>query len=54
MMTYNLGALVSGIEGRSGGIVNESVNIALIALISVLGIIVTIETVLLILRARAE
>ncbi|MDH4212954.1 MAG: zinc ABC transporter substrate-binding protein [Candidatus Thorarchaeota archaeon] len=54
MMTFNLGALVSGIEGRSGGIVNESVNIGLIALISVLGIIIIIETILLIQRARAE
>ena len=54
MMAFNLGALVSGIEGRSGGVVNESVNIVLIALVSVLGIIVTIETILLIQRARAE
>lgn len=54
MMAFNLGALVSGIEGRSGGVVNEIVNIGLIALISVLTIIVVIETILLIQRARAE
>jgi ABC-type Zn uptake system ZnuABC Zn-binding protein ZnuA len=54
MMAFNLGALVSGIEGRSGGLVNESVNIALVAIISVLGIIVTIETILLIQRSRSE
>lgn len=54
MMAFNLGALVSGIEGRSGGIANESVNIGLIALVSVLGIIVVIETILLIQRAKAE
>ena len=54
MMAFNLGALVSGIEGRSGGIVNESVNIGLIALVAVLGIIIVIETILLIQRARAE
>ncbi len=54
MMAFNLGALVSGIEGRSGGTTNESVNIGLIALVSVLGIIVVIETILLIQRARAE
>lgn len=54
MMSYNLGALISGIEGRSGAIVSDTVNLGLIALASVLGLIVTIESVLLIQRARAE
>lgn len=54
MMTFNLGALVSGIEGRSGGIINQTVNIGLIALSIVLGIIAVIEAVLLVNRARAE
>jgi zinc/manganese transport system substrate-binding protein len=54
LMTFNLGALVSGIEGRSGGTVNESMNLGLTALIVVLGIIAAIETTLLVIRARAE
>lgn len=54
LMTFNLGALVSGIEGRSGGTMNESMNIGLIALATVLGAIVVIETALLIIRAREE
>lgn len=54
MMNYNLGALLSGIEGRSGDITDNTVNIGLIALSSVLGILVAIESVLLIMRARAE
>ena len=54
MMTFNLGALVSGIEGRSGGIINQTVNIGLLALTLVLGFIALIEAVLLIQRARAE
>jgi hypothetical protein len=54
MMNYNLGALVSGIEGRSGSNSDNTVNIGLIALAGVLGVLVTIESVLLIVRARAE
>jgi ABC-type Zn uptake system ZnuABC Zn-binding protein ZnuA len=54
MMTYNLGALVSGLEGRSGDITDNTVNIGLIALSGVLGILVAVESVLLIIRARAE
>ena len=54
MMTFNLGALVSGIEGRSGGIINQTVNLGLIALAGVLGFIAMLEAVLLIQRARAE
>jgi len=54
MMNYNLGALVSGIEGRSGNITDSTVNIGLIALTAVLGVLVAIESVLLILRARVE
>ncbi|MGY5881530.1 MAG: hypothetical protein RTV31_14865, partial [Candidatus Thorarchaeota archaeon] len=54
MMTFNLGALISGIEGRSGGITNQTVNIGLLALAVVLGFIAMLEAVLLIQRARAE
>lgn len=54
MMTFNLGALVSGIEGRSGGIINQTTNIGLLALTVVLGLIALLEAALLIQRARAE
>ncbi|MFW9810980.1 MAG: metal ABC transporter substrate-binding protein [Candidatus Thorarchaeota archaeon] len=54
LMNYNLGALVSGIEGRSGTTSNNSFNVGLLALSAVLGIFVTIESVLLVMRARAE
>jgi ABC-type Zn uptake system ZnuABC Zn-binding protein ZnuA len=54
MMSFNLGALISGIDGRSGGIINQTVNVALLALTVVLGIIAMLEAVLLIQRARAE
>ena len=54
MMTFNLGALVSGIEGRAGGITNQTVNIGLLALTVVLGFIALLEAALLIQRARAE
>jgi ABC-type Zn uptake system ZnuABC Zn-binding protein ZnuA len=54
MMNYNLGALVSGLEGRSGNITDNTVNIGLVALSGVLGVLVAIESVLLILRARVE
>ncbi|MGY5860366.1 MAG: metal ABC transporter substrate-binding protein [Candidatus Thorarchaeota archaeon] len=54
MMTFNLGALVSGIEGRSGGGVDHTLNIGLLALIAVLGFVALLEAVLLIQRARAE
>ena len=54
MMSYNLGALVSGLEGRSGIVSNDTVNVGLLALSGVLGVLVAIETVLLVMRARAE
>ena len=54
MMTFNLGALVSGIEGRSGNIGDQTVNIGLLALSLVIGFIALIEAVILIQRARAE
>ena len=54
MMTFNLGALVSGIEGRSGGIIDQTTNIGLLALTIVLGFIALLEAALLIQRARAE
>lgn len=54
MMAFNLGALVSGIEGRSGGIANQTISIGLVALSLVLGFIALLEAILLIQRARAE
>jgi ABC-type Zn uptake system ZnuABC Zn-binding protein ZnuA len=54
MMNYNLGALVSGLEGRSGTVSNNTVNMGLLALSGVLGVLVAIETVLLVMRAKAE
>ncbi|MFW9793269.1 MAG: metal ABC transporter substrate-binding protein [Candidatus Thorarchaeota archaeon] len=54
MMNYNLGALASGLEGRSGTLQDNTVNIGLIALSGVLGVLVAIETGLLVMRARAE
>ncbi|MGY5864566.1 MAG: metal ABC transporter substrate-binding protein [Candidatus Thorarchaeota archaeon] len=54
MMIYNLGALVSGLEGRSGAVSNDTVNVGLLALSGVLGVLVAIETGLLVMRARAE
>ena len=54
MMSYNLGALVSGVEGRSGAITTDTVNLALLALSVVLVVIVAIESALLIQRARAD
>ena len=53
-MNYNLGALVSGLEGRSGEVTDNTLNIGLLALSGVLGVLVVIESVLLIIRAKAE
>ncbi len=54
MMSYNLGALVSGIEGRSGDVTQNTTNLILLALSVVLVTISAIEGVLLIQRARAD
>lgn len=54
MMTFNLGALISGIAGRSGGNTDQTTNIGLLALTIVFGFIVLLEATLLIQRARAE
>ena len=54
MMDYNLAVLISGIEEGPKNIVDNTINIGLVALASVLGVLVVIETVLLIMRARAE
>jgi len=54
MMTFNLGALVSGLEGRSGGTGDQTINLGLVALILVLGFIALLEATLLIQRIRAE
>lgn len=54
MMSYDLGALVSGLQGMPRNATNSVLNIGLMALAGVLGIVVTIESALLIVRARAE
>ena len=54
IMTFNLGALVSGIEGKSGAISDQTINLGLVALSIVLGLIALLEAALLIQRARAE
>lgn len=54
MMNYNLAALIIGIEEGPSNITDNTVNIGLIALSGVLGVLVVIESVLLIMRSRAE
>ena len=54
MMSYNLGALVSGIEGRSGAVTQNTTNLILLALSIVFAAIAIIEGALLIQRARAD
>lgn len=54
VMTYNLGALANVLEGESSSEQTDVINVALIALAIVLAVIVAIETVVLIVRARAE
>jgi len=54
MMDFNLAALIVGIEEGPRDIVDNTVNIGLIALSGFLGVLVAIESVLLIIRARAE
>ncbi len=54
MMDFNLAALIVGIEEGPRDIVDNTVNIGLIALSGVLGVLVVIESVLLIMRGRAE
>lgn len=54
MMSYNLGALVSGLEGRSGTIIQDPTNLVFLALSIVFATIAVIEGILLIQRARAD
>ena len=54
MMDYNLAVLTSGIEEGPRNIVDNTINIGLVALTGVLGVLVVIETVLLIMRTRVE
>lgn len=54
MMNYNLGALVSGLIGRSGAMSDNTINIGLVALSCVLGVLVAIETVLIVMRAKTD
>lgn len=55
VMTHNLGALTSGLEERTGGVVsNQNLNLGLIVLSGILAVIVVIETLVLIQRARTS
>ncbi len=54
LMTVNLGALTTGLDEGGVPVSAQVMNLALIVLSGVLGIIVLIETVLLIKRAKAE
>jgi zinc/manganese transport system substrate-binding protein len=54
MMDYNLATLIDGIEEGPLEISDNTLNIGLAALAGVLGVLVAIETTLLVIRARAE
>jgi zinc/manganese transport system substrate-binding protein len=54
MMNYNLAVLILGLDEGPSDITDNTVNIGLLALAGVLGVLVAIESVLLIMRARAE
>jgi ABC-type Zn uptake system ZnuABC Zn-binding protein ZnuA len=54
LMTYNLGALMSGLQAGTGGVGSQTMSILFIAASGVLAIIVVIETIILFQRARAE
>jgi zinc/manganese transport system substrate-binding protein len=54
MMNYNLAALIMGLEEGPRDTTDNILNIGLMALAGVLGVLVVIESVLLIMRARAE
>jgi ABC-type Zn uptake system ZnuABC Zn-binding protein ZnuA len=54
MMNYNLDVLINGIEEGPQEIVDNTLNIGLAAMSGVLSILVVIETVLLIIRAKEE
>jgi ABC-type Zn uptake system ZnuABC Zn-binding protein ZnuA len=52
VMTYNLGALISGLEKRTGTESSQILNLGLIVLSGILAVIVVIETLVLIQRSR--
>lgn len=54
MMDFNLAALIVGIEEGPKDIIDNTVNLSLAALSGILGIMVAIESALLVMRARAE
>jgi ABC-type Zn uptake system ZnuABC Zn-binding protein ZnuA len=54
LMTYNLGALMSGLQGGTGGAGSQTMSILFFAATGVLAVIVVMETVILFQRARAE
>ncbi len=54
IMTINLGALTTGLDEDVGPATSEAINIVLLAIVGVLGVIVVIETLLIVLRARVE
>lgn len=54
IMTYNLGALTSGLEDRAGSTADPAITLLFGGLAGVLGIIVIVETLVIIRRARME
>ncbi|NWF95775.1 MAG: zinc ABC transporter substrate-binding protein [Candidatus Thorarchaeota archaeon] len=53
VMTYNLGAIVSGIAQARGNL-SSTVNVALVALAGVLGLVAVLEAVVMVRRAKSE
>jgi uncharacterized membrane protein len=53
-MTYNLGALTSGLERRTSEGDATVLNFALVVIAGILGVISVIEGILLVQRIRAE
>lgn len=54
LMTYNLGALTSGLEADITGESATTLNIALLMLVGVFGFLALVESIILIQRARAD
>jgi ABC-type Zn uptake system ZnuABC Zn-binding protein ZnuA len=54
LMTYNLGALTSGLEAEAVGAAGTTLNLALLMLSGVFGLVALIEALILVQRGRAE
>ncbi|MFX1260845.1 MAG: metal ABC transporter substrate-binding protein [Promethearchaeota archaeon] len=54
LMTYNLGALTSGLEAEGAGAAGTTLNLALLMLSVVFGLIALIEALILVQRGRAD